>query len=216
MASRFFAPAITFGQAAGPPALVDPYRLLQQGLDSMLTDIARGAGQADGNGGGDLLAGPRINVEETDTEIRLTAELPGVTEKDVQVTLDGDLLVIAGEKKQEKRKSRAICALSNARSAGFAGRSVSPSSPNRTMSRRNSGTGFSLWKCPRKQSSVSGPSRSRSLVRPTAAPRRNSRVQNRAPRPPSRISGSRNPPPRRDRRMIVYSAASRCPSRACR
>jgi HSP20 family protein len=102
MASRFFAPAITFGQAQGPPALIDPYRLLQQGLDSMLTDIARGAGQGDGNG--DLLAGPRINVEETDNEIRLTAELPGVTEKDVQVTLDGDLLVIAGEKKQEQEK----------------------------------------------------------------------------------------------------------------
>jgi HSP20 family protein len=102
MASRFFAPAITFGQTPGPPALIDPYRLLQQGLDSMLTDIARAAGQGDGNG--DLLAGPRINVEETDNEIRLTAELPGVTEKDVQVTLDGDLLVIAGEKKQEQEK----------------------------------------------------------------------------------------------------------------
>ena len=104
MASRFFAPAITFGQTAGPPALVDPYRLLQQGLDTMLTDIARGVGQADGNGAGELLAGPRINVAETDDEIRLTAELPGVTEKDVQVTLDGDLLVIAGEKKQEKEE----------------------------------------------------------------------------------------------------------------
>ena len=104
MASRFFAPAITFGQTAGPPALVDPYRLLQQGLDTMLTDIARGVGQVDGNGVGELLAGPRINVAETDDEIRLTAELPGVTEKDVQVTLDGDLLVIAGEKKQEKEE----------------------------------------------------------------------------------------------------------------
>jgi HSP20 family protein len=106
MASRFFAPAITFGQAPGPPALIDPYRLLQQGLDSMLTDIARGAGQGDGDGVGELLAGPRINVEETDNEIRLTAELPGVTEKDVQVTLDGDLLVIAGEKKLEKEEEQ--------------------------------------------------------------------------------------------------------------
>lgn len=106
MASRFFAPAITFGQAAGPPALVDPYRLLQQGLDSMLTDIARGIGQADGNGAGELLAGPRINVAETDNEIRLTAELPGVTEQDVQVTLDGDLLVIAGEKKEERQEEQ--------------------------------------------------------------------------------------------------------------
>lgn len=104
MASRFFAPALSFGQTSGPPALLDPYRLLQQGLDSMLTDIARGASQADGNGAGELLAGPRINVAETDHEIRLTAELPGIAEQDVQVTLDGDLLVIAGEKKQEKEE----------------------------------------------------------------------------------------------------------------
>lgn len=104
MASRFFAPAITFGQSAAPPALTDPYRLLQQGLDNMLTDIARGIGQADGDGVGELLAGPRINVSETDNEIRLTAELPGVDEKDVQVTLDGDLLVIAGEKRREQEK----------------------------------------------------------------------------------------------------------------
>jgi HSP20 family protein len=106
MASRFFAPAITFGQASSPPALIDPYRLLQQGLDSMLTDITRSAGQAEGGAAGDLLAGPRINVEENDNEIRLTAELPGVTDKDVQVTIDGDLLVIAGEKKQEQESDR--------------------------------------------------------------------------------------------------------------
>ena len=165
MASRFFAPALTFGQTSGPPALIDPYRLLQQGLDSMLTDIARGAGQADGNGVGELLAGPRINVAETDNEIRLTAELPGVTEKDVQVTLDGDLLVIAGEKRQEQEKDgKAICASSNAPSAGSAGRFASPSPPSRTMSRRNSRTGFSPSRCPRKRSGASGPERSRFLV----------------------------------------------------
>jgi HSP20 family protein len=106
MASRFFAPAITFGQTPNTPALIDPYRLLQQGLDSMLTDISRGIGQSDGNGAGDLLAGPRLNVEENDNEIRLTAELPGVSERDVQVTLDGDLLVIAGEKKQEEERDQ--------------------------------------------------------------------------------------------------------------
>jgi HSP20 family protein len=102
MASRFFAPAVTFGQVSSPPALIDPYRLLQQGLDSMLTDITRSVGQTEGGAAGDLLAGPRINVEENDNEIRLTAELPGVTDKDVQVTIDGDLLVITGEKKRDQ------------------------------------------------------------------------------------------------------------------
>jgi HSP20 family protein len=104
MAPRFFAPAITFGQTPAPPALVDPYRLLQQGLDTMLTEMTRGIGPA--GGAGDLLVEPRVNVEEDENGLRLTAELPGVTEDDVQVTLDGDLLVIAGEKKQEQERDQ--------------------------------------------------------------------------------------------------------------
>ena len=106
MASRFFAPAITFGQTQTTPALFDPYRMLQQGLDTVLADVARGAGQSEGDGAGTLLAGPRMNVEENDSEITVTAELPGVTEEDVQVTLDGDLLIIAGEKKQERERDQ--------------------------------------------------------------------------------------------------------------
>lgn len=44
---------------------------------------------------------PRINVSETDKELQVTAELPGVEEKDIDVTVSGDQLVIKGEKKSE-------------------------------------------------------------------------------------------------------------------
>ena len=33
-----------------------------------------------------------MNVCETETEIRITAELPGVSQQDVDITLDRDLL----------------------------------------------------------------------------------------------------------------------------
>jgi HSP20 family protein len=46
----------------------------------------------------------RIDVSETDTEIRVTAELPGVDQKDIDVTLSGDRLTIRGEKKSESEK----------------------------------------------------------------------------------------------------------------
>lgn len=105
MASRFFAPAIPFGQTGGRVANPDPFRLLQRGMDTLLTDLARTAG-AVGGGGGDVLPAPQIDVEETDGEIRITAELPGMSEQDLQIIVDDDALVIAGEKREEQERDR--------------------------------------------------------------------------------------------------------------
>ena len=44
---------------------------------------------------------PAVNIEETDDELRLSAELPGLGEQDFEITTDGDLLTIKGEKKFE-------------------------------------------------------------------------------------------------------------------
>jgi HSP20 family protein len=44
---------------------------------------------------------PAVNVEETDSELRLSAELPGLEEGDFEVVTEGDLLTIRGEKKFE-------------------------------------------------------------------------------------------------------------------
>jgi len=64
----------------------------------------RGDGQA-----GRLPAGvvaPRMDVAETDNEIRITAELPGLEEKDVDVTLCDDVLTIRGEAKTEREEKK--------------------------------------------------------------------------------------------------------------
>ncbi|WP_370455213.1 Hsp20/alpha crystallin family protein [Pseudolabrys sp. FHR47] len=45
---------------------------------------------------------PSIDVVETDKEIEITAELPGLEEKDVQLNVADNLLTIRGEKKAEK------------------------------------------------------------------------------------------------------------------
>lgn len=47
---------------------------------------------------------PAVNVAEGKDAFEVTAELPGVDEKDIQVTIDGNRVVIAGEKKQESEK----------------------------------------------------------------------------------------------------------------
>lgn len=47
---------------------------------------------------------PRLDVSETDTALEVVADLPGMDKKDINVSLDGDLLTIKGEKKEVKEK----------------------------------------------------------------------------------------------------------------
>jgi len=44
---------------------------------------------------------PHVDVKEDDKEIKVTAELPGMDERDIDVTLSGDSLTIKGEKHEE-------------------------------------------------------------------------------------------------------------------
>jgi HSP20 family protein len=48
---------------------------------------------------------PSIDVKESDTEIVVYAELPGLEEKDIEVLLTDDALTVKGEKKEEKGKT---------------------------------------------------------------------------------------------------------------
>lgn len=47
---------------------------------------------------------PRVDVSETDSEIKVSAELPGLDENDIDVSLTRDTLTIKGEKKEEKEE----------------------------------------------------------------------------------------------------------------
>ena len=58
----------------------------------------------------DLTAGgetewlPRLDITETEKTVEVKAELPGLERKDIDITLDRDLLIIKGEKRQEEEK----------------------------------------------------------------------------------------------------------------
>jgi HSP20 family protein len=47
---------------------------------------------------------PRVEVKETDKNILVSAEIPGMNEKDINVTLKENNLIIEGEKKSERKK----------------------------------------------------------------------------------------------------------------
>lgn len=51
-------------------------------------------------------SGSRTDVSESDREVEVTVELPGMDEKDVDVSVTDDLLTIRGEKKEEKKEER--------------------------------------------------------------------------------------------------------------
>lgn len=50
--------------------------------------------------------GPRIDLAESENEITVKAELPGVEAGEVNVEVVGSMLTIRGEKKQEKEEKR--------------------------------------------------------------------------------------------------------------
>lgn len=67
------------------------------------------AGQG-GNGNGQALKtwAPQVDVEETDKEILVKADLPGVDPKDIEIQIADNVLTLSGskeEKKEEKEKN---------------------------------------------------------------------------------------------------------------
>lgn len=66
---------------------------------------------------------PSINVHENAKEYRVSAELPGLTEKDIKVELSGNTLMITGEKKEEHEEKRGTTVYTE-RSYGSFARSV--------------------------------------------------------------------------------------------
>jgi len=84
----------------------DPFLSLQRSMNRLFEDVFRGSMPAASENGDIYSVMPQMNISETDKELRVTAELPGVAEKDVDVTLDDDILTIRGEKKLENKEDK--------------------------------------------------------------------------------------------------------------
>jgi HSP20 family protein len=78
-----------------------PFLALHRDMNRLFDDAFRNLGAPSPFRGG--AAWPSIELSETDGELRVSAELPGLEEKDVEVTLENGVLSIRGEKKAETK-----------------------------------------------------------------------------------------------------------------
>ena len=79
---------------------MSPVVSLHREMNRLFDDVFRGFESS--HFGGARGAWPSVDVEETDKEYRVTAELPGLEERHVEVLLQDGVLTVRGEKKVEK------------------------------------------------------------------------------------------------------------------
>ncbi len=79
---------------------MDPFRREMEDL------FAKFFTEEGGNGSALHVWAPRVDVTETDKEIRVRADLPGVEAKDIEVTVADGVLILRGEKKEEKEEKK--------------------------------------------------------------------------------------------------------------
>lgn len=82
----------------------DPFLTLHREMNRLFDDVFRGFGSpalAPSMEG--RFAWPKVELSETDKALTVSADLPGMTEKDVQVEIANGVLTIRGEKKAEHK-----------------------------------------------------------------------------------------------------------------
>ena len=83
----------------------DPFMTLHREMNRLFDEVFRGLG---GTSLSPLIEGqfswPKIELSETDKGLTISAELPGMTEKDVQIEIANGMLTIRGEKKGGRKE----------------------------------------------------------------------------------------------------------------
>ena len=82
---------------------VHPVLALHREMNRIFDDVFRGFDMTSFGGfrANESLSWPNIDIDETETDVRVTAELPGLEEKDVSLEIANGMLLIFGEKKSE-------------------------------------------------------------------------------------------------------------------
>lgn len=83
----------------GGSSLFDLNRQVNRLFDELLESGPSGSSA----GLGSITAWPQLELEQQDDQIRVVAELPGVREDDVELTIEDSVLRLSGEKRSERK-----------------------------------------------------------------------------------------------------------------
>lgn len=90
------------------PILGNPYRVLEPAnmFASLRRDMDRLFDEAWSGQGGLRSRGwlPPVDIQETENEIRVEVEVPGLRSEDLEVTVENGVLTISGEKRYERKE----------------------------------------------------------------------------------------------------------------
>jgi HSP20 family protein len=81
----------------------DPFQQLQREIGRVVEDVFRGVPPSFRGPPGMAGFAPSLDVKETPQGLELAAELPGVKEEDIELSLEGEVLTLRGEKREERR-----------------------------------------------------------------------------------------------------------------
>lgn len=74
---------------------------LHREMNRLFDDAARGSGSGTGASAPRAAMAPRLDVHESQGELTVMADLPGMKEDDIDLRLDGDILTISGERRND-------------------------------------------------------------------------------------------------------------------
>jgi HSP20 family protein len=89
-----------------PETREDSLSTIEQQMNRWFDDFFRGSGLEPFGSfreGWDAFS-PRVDVVETEKEVRISAELPGLEEKNIDLGLSQNVLTISGQKEEEKKE----------------------------------------------------------------------------------------------------------------
>lgn len=88
--------SLTGGTPLGGGSLFDLHRQVNRLFDNLLdTGPAQGVPASSG--------WPQLEIDQHDDQIRVVAELPGVSEDDIDLTIEDGMLTLSGEKRSERK-----------------------------------------------------------------------------------------------------------------
>jgi HSP20 family protein len=96
-------------QGKNVPSRYDPFQNFRNEMDRIFDSFLGGIPALTGlrrSAFEDEYMMPRVDVKETGKEVVVTADLPGLDDKDIDLTLENGMLVLRGEKKEERTEER--------------------------------------------------------------------------------------------------------------